>query len=112
VNKQLRDEWVKALRSGEYKQIQGLLTDINESGERGYCCLGVLCRVAGLPIARITKLRDLDEKPAVRKVRDLADLGTDRVGSIQDQLATMNDDHDVRFPEIADWIEQNIPVTK
>lgn len=31
-------KWVKALRSGEYKQTQSQLHD-----DTGFCCLGVLC---------------------------------------------------------------------
>lgn len=31
-------DWVKALRSGNYRQIQRRLSD----GEGGFCCLGVL----------------------------------------------------------------------
>jgi hypothetical protein len=33
-------EWVKALRSGEYKQTKHRLRD-----KEGYCCLGVACEV-------------------------------------------------------------------
>lgn len=43
MDKRLRDEWVAALRSGEYKQGKGLLKD----GDK-YCCLGVLCVINGL----------------------------------------------------------------
>jgi len=37
---EIKKLWLEALRSGEYKQAQGLLTD----GE-GFCCLGVLCDI-------------------------------------------------------------------
>lgn len=33
-------KWIKALRSGEYRQARGRLQT-----ERGYCCLGVACKV-------------------------------------------------------------------
>lgn len=36
--KAVKDKWLKALRSGKYKQGQGMLRD----DEGGYCCLGVL----------------------------------------------------------------------
>lgn len=49
---QARAEWVKALRSGEYRQTTGDLcnTDRDHDGptvqaEIGYCCLGVACDV-------------------------------------------------------------------
>lgn len=38
-------EWLEALKSGEYKQGQGYLCDANN----GYCCLGVLMELAGIP---------------------------------------------------------------
>ena len=37
----IKQLWIKALRSGRYKQTQHNLLDCD-----GYCCLGVLCRVA------------------------------------------------------------------
>jgi len=39
----LQKNWLAALRSGKYKQGTGFLRDKND----GYCCLGVLCDVAG-----------------------------------------------------------------
>lgn len=47
MDKKLKTKWLKALRSGRYKQTRGTLYD----GE-GYCCLGVLCRVAKLRARR------------------------------------------------------------
>jgi hypothetical protein len=38
MNKRIKTKWLKALRSGEYKQTKGRLKD-----SVGYCCLGVLC---------------------------------------------------------------------
>ena len=38
------DGWVKALRSGDYKQGRNLLCY-----EGAYCCLGVLCKLQGRP---------------------------------------------------------------
>jgi len=38
MNPQIKQKWVSALRSGEYKQTQRHLHD-----EYGFCCLGVLC---------------------------------------------------------------------
>ena len=39
LKKCVKEAWVKALRSGKYKQARGRLR--NQRG--GYCCLGVLC---------------------------------------------------------------------
>jgi hypothetical protein len=44
TDKALIANWIVALRSGYYKQVQSKLYD--ECAD-GYCCLGVLCKVAG-----------------------------------------------------------------
>ena len=38
LNKEAIKEWIKDLRSGQYKQSTGVLKK-----EEGYCCLGVAC---------------------------------------------------------------------
>src|SRR5690348_18296721 len=40
MNQEIKKKWVKALRSGEYKQGTSLLYN---SANETYCCLGVLC---------------------------------------------------------------------
>lgn len=40
MKKSIAKRWAKALRSGKYKQTRGKLR-----GQRGYCCLGVLCDI-------------------------------------------------------------------
>jgi hypothetical protein len=40
--REARKLWIEALRSGEYKQTQGVLCNL-ETG--GFCCLGVACEV-------------------------------------------------------------------
>lgn len=42
--KKLKEKWVTALRSGEYKQGMGMLHAV-ENGSDKFCCLGVLCDV-------------------------------------------------------------------
>ena len=38
-------KWVKALRSGKFKQGQGTLKQFNKKGQAQHCCLGVLCEL-------------------------------------------------------------------
>ena len=47
MNKEIMQKWVAALRSGEYKQIDGRLRSYepDECGKYSYCCLGVLCEL-------------------------------------------------------------------
>lgn len=42
MNEQIKQEWIDALRSGEYEQGKGSLRDRDQR----YCCLGVLCDLA------------------------------------------------------------------
>jgi hypothetical protein len=44
MNKRIKKLWIKALRSGKYKQARSALRVV-ENGDTGYCCLGVLCEV-------------------------------------------------------------------
>lgn len=39
MKEEIKNKWVAALRSGEYKQGNGRLRD----SANGFCCLGVLC---------------------------------------------------------------------
>jgi hypothetical protein len=43
MKKTIMNKWVKALRSGKYKQCREQLCSVNSTtGEESYCCLGVL----------------------------------------------------------------------
>lgn len=55
MNKEIKDQWVAALRSGEYEQGTGAL---NNKGK--YCCLGVLSDLAikaGVPVTVVVEDR-------------------------------------------------------
>lgn len=43
--KRIREAWVSALNSGEYRQARGALHKKGH-GREGFCCLGVLCELA------------------------------------------------------------------
>src|SRR3954466_4218538 len=43
---EVKEKWVAALRSGEYKQGRSYLHSQNPDGEDRFCCLGVLCELA------------------------------------------------------------------
>lgn len=51
MKKSIAMKWVKALRSGEYKQGR-----FNLKTEKGYCCLGVLCEISKL--SKFRKVRN------------------------------------------------------
>jgi hypothetical protein len=45
MNKDIKTQWVGALRSGEYTQGIGQLREGSEGEAGAYCCLGVLCEL-------------------------------------------------------------------
>jgi hypothetical protein len=128
MNYDLATKWVKALRSGEYKQTKNVLKD-----ERGrFCCLGVLCDVMGYKFGPV---QDIEIGPACEvigpdgfgtseffslptEVQELAQIATGtgsfELGSDDDEnfeehdLAQMND-AGTSFEEIADLIESHWP---
>lgn len=93
MDKELKAKWVAALRSGKYKQGKGVL----RGHSNAYCCLGVLCEVAGHdPVEWQTAY-------GANHVRvDVAGIITETNAH---QLAAMNDVHDKSFEQIADYIE-------
>jgi hypothetical protein len=127
----LKAKWVEALRSGEFKQAQGTLHDAKHDS---YCCLGVLCKVAGAEWGECEKEVEGDDGYYIKTfshvpVKDGQLLGnTDdeelekwacKKFGIPDQvvLIAMNDglgkegqEHyqpAKTFSEIADYIEKN-----
>lgn len=46
MKKDIKEMWVTALKSGDYKQVKGSLNESLPDGVTGYCCLGVLCEIS------------------------------------------------------------------
>ena len=107
-----RAEWVRRLRSGDYKQGRGQLRNKNDR----YCCLGVLCEMAAeVGVVNARPLRygwDYGGSvgtlpPAVREwsgVRGDTGFIKPKEGSADD-LVMLNDDEGYTFKRIADVIE-------
>lgn len=103
-------KWVKALRSGKYKQTQKKLKD-----ETGYCCLGVLCEVAGKKFTNrngtyyVSRTDNSGTVPdVVKKQTELySTIGLVKNGSITESLSQFNDDRNWSFKKIATYIEKN-----
>lgn len=45
MKKDIAKKWVRALRSGKYKQAKGVLKTKTKTGRVSHCCLGVLCEL-------------------------------------------------------------------
>lgn len=130
---QFKEQWIKALLSGEYRQTRGylhVLRDVRDSRvSEGWCCLGVACDVLdknGVPMERSTVGQAMEAEVleafdgAVGTPSDaLSEQMFERaewmksaerstaVGSIIDALASANDMGST-FSEIAEWIEEHL----
>ena len=94
MDRALRDRWVAALRSGDYKQGRVYLH--NSEGDT-WCCLGVLCDVAGF---RVTPRRRMfPTHRALQGMRLNEEIAYD--------LAHLNDDG-ASFGHIANVIEREV----
>jgi hypothetical protein len=102
MNKELKNKWISALRSEAYSQAKYRLRSTSH-GDVSYCCLGVLCCVSGKfhPMSPVFGAKSLMSGKAL----DLVDGSKE----LNDKLAKMNDDYDLSFAEIADWVEANVP---
>lgn len=109
MKQDLKQAWLAALRSGKYRQGQGALKSVGGS----YCCLGVLCEVAGLKEKQLScgsAAKAFIDKTGDYDVSYLPDGFAHEVdisATKQSALAEMNDDGKT-FEQIADYIEQNI----
>ena len=111
MHKNIKEKWIAALRSGEYKQGR---KHLNNNG--AYCCLGVLCEVY---------LENCDEP----KIEKRAEVGYDNLvfyggwsASLPPEvhvwsglsnlspahLIYLNDTAKKSFAEIADYIEEKL----
>ena len=112
--KEHRRLWVEALRSGKYKQGESLL----RSRDDHYCCLGVLCDLAGVKWEvghdgnddECWSVEDYNYAAAPQSVMNFVGLNScfGSFGPGNDALSFMNDRGD-SFSEIADLIESNPP---
>ena len=95
MNKSIKKLWIKALRSGKFKQTTGVLCD-----KTGYCCLGVL--------RSIMKPGDRQSYQGYGSLltvaqRQQAGLRFDTCDSLADK-----NDAGFTFSQIADYIEARL----
>ena len=102
--------WVKALRSGKYKQGYKQLKTVSTKGDR-HCCLGVLCELAVQK--KVISSYDPDDDFPPIQVCCWSDMSSfDGVlmpcGDPDESLAAYNDSGKYSFRKIATIIEKNI----
>lgn len=109
-------KWLKALRSGWYKQGKGNLAKTKGKSVR-YCCLGVLCEVAGMKRkpafhdpANVFAYSDHAERCPPKAIRFAALRNSE--GQAFDNweepsCIEMNDERTWNFKKIADYLEEH-----
>lgn len=108
MNAKIKKLWVKALRSGKYKQGKTKLHYGNQNGSK-YCCLGVLSDLA-------VKNGVCSRKKAFERNETLnipvcvwAGLDCDRNPVVNgNRISIFNDKKNFNFRQIADLIEKNL----
>lgn len=101
--------WIKALRSGKYKQTQSVLVAVDRDGTESYCCLGVACMILKAPRTGSHETEFRGETYVLpnheRKLLGLVDDG----GIIDSgpSLITRND-NGWSFHRIADFVERQL----
>lgn len=127
-------EWIAALRSGEYKQARETLSD----SKGRMCCLGVACDIAGsgwwwmategkddwiyfeggmerrltlvgsMFIKALVPKRAFDGKPPIHLSRKFGLFVDEDEKDEVDLLVDLNDHEKYSFKEIANWLELNV----
>lgn len=136
MDPKIRARWVRALRSGKYKQGEGSLCRVDSFGNKNFCCLGVLCDIYAkdhkkkwkgedeLALEGLKETSLLPEKvakwagltrpdPIVEITVKNADILRDSVDALGNpitaaRLAELNDDHGLDFHQIADLISASL----
>lgn len=113
MNPEIKDRWLTALRSGEYKQGKGYLRQADDT----FCCLGVLADIAvkdgACPVPELKANRAVPHYTYDSLSGDLTIelsgwAGLEPYDDVQSRLMGMNDDYGLSFEQIADWIEENL----
>jgi hypothetical protein len=113
MKQELKTKWVKALRSGKYKQGQWALRRTGSDDlQDAMCCIGVLLDVMDPTQWRITETDNrICMHGSSKLIGSLDQSMLTEIGmsiAQQDHLISMNDKHQSTFAQIADWIQDNI----
>lgn len=100
---EIKQKWLDALRSGEFKQGFGKLKGRNFKDEIVYCCLGVLGCVTDFKSSCVGVLTSGEKERPDDLIYEFLPRET------QADLYEMNDNKMLDFNKIANYIETNIP---
>jgi hypothetical protein len=107
MNKELKEKWIQALRSGKYKQGHLFL----RNSRNGFCCLGVLCDVYNntdwIPSYNPETSYSYKTGTGLSLIPKEVATEIGITDEQQNQLSVRNDTGK-SFIEIADYIERNL----
>ena len=121
MNKEIKDKWLAALRSGEYKQCRGRLKKGNKN--KSFCCLGVLTDLAiksgevslnwdnnlVIDLSSYINMSSLNEETIEWSgANGLGDTGGFRGKNNDYIVLAAKNDRGASFKQIANIIEKNI----
>lgn len=89
MNEEMKSKWVKALRSGQYKQARGRV-----KRDDSYCCIGVGALACGHEVRDFTVTGHAAEKLSLTEEQIT-------------NLVRMNDSEEKSFRQIAAYIQKN-----
>lgn len=95
----LKNRWIAALRSGDYKQNKGSLRR-EHNGKVSHCCLGVLCEIS----PKMLSLKISNNHYLQTKALEFSGISD----AEQRKLAEMNDGKGYGFKRIATYIEKHL----
>lgn len=104
MKQDIKERWLKALRSGAFRQGRGRLRQCVRDGVTRHCCLGVLGEILA-PSSKWTSKAITNDGTNLRG-SVLAELGL--TFEHEGELVGMNDGERRTFEEIADWIERKL----
>jgi hypothetical protein len=110
------EEWIKHLRSGEFKQTRSWLKRVNSTnGECSYCCLGLACdTVFSLPSKELKPGISADTSPVAFEVEGdcyidqvlstnlYKELGLNSNVGVLNRVDNLYDNYDEFFPYLLD----------
>lgn len=127
MDKRIKQKWVKALRSGDYKQYHGALSSNSSSQHNldddvSFCCLGVLCDLFVEEHRGELYPETIDGwhndgmlfhcyellPPDVSRWAGIEGDAMIEIDGMVTEIVTANDDLRCSFDELANYIEQSM----
>lgn len=115
MNREWRDKWCAALRSGEYKKTTGQLRE-GDCQNSTYCAMGVLAAIMrpepehwnGVYFVSHGEKYDAGLPRDLLREAGLSSFEQSDIIELNDEGDPEEESYPLTFNEIADWIEENL----